>query len=339
MRYQPEPSLADQPPRTGVLLTNLGTPDAPTKDALVRYLGEFLWDPRVVEQSRLIWWPALHGVILRVRPRKAARAYAKVWTEAGSPLLAISQRQAQALQSALTERGLERVTVALAMRYGNPSIRAGLEALKRANAQRLLVLPLYPQYSATTTASTIDAVSDVLKSWRVIPELRTVNGYWQEPGYIDALAQSIREHWQAHGQGEKLLFSFHGLPQRYVDAGDPYQTQCQCTASLVASALQLRAEQWQVSFQSRFGPEQWLQPYTDETLKAWAQKGLKSVDVLSPGFSADCLETLEEIDQENRAIFQDAGGGEYRYIPALNDNPAHIAFLAELVAKHSQGWR
>ena len=338
MRYEAEPSLANQPSCTGVLLTNLGTPDAPTKQALVRYLGEFLWDPRVIEQSRLIWWPALHGVILRIRPRKAARAYAKVWTDEGSPLLAISKRQARALQQVLDARDGGRFKVVLAMRYGSPSIRDGLEALKRANAGRLLVLPLYPQYSATTTASTVDAVSDVLKRWRVIPELRTVNGYWQEPGYIDALAESIRRHWSAHGQGDKLLFSFHGLPKRYVEAGDPYQAQCQCTANLVASALQLRAEQWQVSFQSRFGPEQWLQPYTDETLKAWGEHGLKSVDVLSPGFSADCLETLEEIDQENREVFQSAGGGAYRYIAALNDDPAHIAFLGDLVTKHTEGW-
>lgn len=338
MRYEAEPSLANPSTRTGVLLTNLGTPDAPTKPALVRYLGEFLWDPRVVEQSRWIWWPALHGVILRVRPRKAARAYAKVWTDAGSPLLAISKRQADALQQTLDARHAGRFQVALAMRYGNPSIRAGLEALRSANVQRVLVLPLYPQYSATTTASTVDAVTDVLKRWRVIPELRTVNSYWQEAGYIEALAQSIRDHWQQHGRGEKLLFSFHGLPQRYVEAGDPYQSQCLCTAQLVAGALDLRAEQWQVAFQSRFGPEQWLQPYTDETLKAWGHEGLASVDVLSPGFSADCLETLEEIDQENREIFQSAGGGEYRYIPALNDRPGHIGFLADLVAKHSCNW-
>lgn len=339
MPYEPEPSLANQPMRTGILLTNLGTPDAPTKDALIRYLGEFLWDPRVVEKSRLIWWPALHGVILRIRPRKAAKAYAKVWTEEGSPLLAISQRQARALQQALDQHGECHFQVELAMRYGNPSIRAGLEALKRSNAQQVLVLPLYPQYSATTTASTVDAVADVLKTWRVIPELRTVNGYWQESGYIDALAASIRRHWDQHGQGQRLLFSFHGLPQRYVDAGDPYQAQCQCTASLVASALELPADRWQVAFQSRFGPEQWLQPYTDHTLKAWGAQGLKSVDVLSPGFSADCLETLEEIDQENRELFQAAGGGEYRYIAALNDDQAHIAFLRDLVLKHTQGWR
>ncbi len=338
MRYEPEPSLADRPSCTGVLLTNLGTPDAPTKQALVRYLGEFLWDPRVIEQSRWIWWPALHGVILRLRPAKAARAYAKVWTEAGSPLLAISKRQASELQAALDDRIAGPVKVALAMRYGNPSIREGLETLRQHNARRVLVLPLYPQYSATTTASTIDAVGDVLRRWRVIPELRTVNEYWREPGYIGALTQSIRDHWQANGKGDKLLFSFHGLPQRYVDAGDPYQAQCQCTASLVADELELDPDQWQMAFQSRFGPQEWLKPYTDETLKAWGKQGLKSVDVLSPGFSADCLETLEEIDQENRELFQAAGGGSYRYIPALNDTPVHIAFLAELVGKHLQGW-
>lgn len=339
MQYRPEP-IPDAPVRSpiGVLVTNLGTPDAPEKGALKRYLGEFLWDPRVVERPRWLWWPVLNGVILQVRPRKAARAYEAVWNESGSPLLAISKMQATALQQHLDRNHAGRYRVTLAMRYGNPSIPAAMDALKQSGLERLLVLPLYPQYSATTTASTIDAVGAVLRRWRVIPELRTVNHYWQEAGYIGALAASIRDHWQRNGQAEQLLFSFHGLPQRYVEAGDPYADQCRCTASLVADALGLAPDRWKLAFQSRFGPEQWLQPYTDETLKEWGSRKLESVDVISPGFSADCLETLEEIEQENRAYFQQAGGGEYRYIPALNDNTEHINFLADLVVKHTQGW-
>jgi ferrochelatase len=338
-RYAPEPAAArQQPPCTGIVLANLGTPDAPTPAALRRYLAEFLFDPRVIERPRLLWWLILHGIILRVRPRKASHAYQKVWTNEGSPLLAISRRQEAGLRAALEQRLAGPLKVELAMRYGSPSIRSALERLKAANAERLLVLPLYPQYSASTTASTLDAVSEVLKNWRVVPELRMVGAYYAEDGYIRALADSVRHYWAEHGEGDRLLFSFHGLPKRYSDAGDPYGEQCLCTANCVADALQLPAERWQVTFQSRFGPEEWLQPYTDKTLEQWGTDGVGRVDVISPGFSADCLETLEEGAMTNRELFLAAGGKDYHYIPALNDDPAHIDFLADLVVKHCGGW-
>lgn len=327
-----------EPVRTGVLLVNLGSPEAPTPAALRRYLAEFLWDPRVVEQPRWLWWLALHGVILRIRPPRSARAYSAIWSEEGSPLLAISRRQAAAVETALGERCGEAVTVALAMRYGQPSLPAALEALRRQNVQRLLVLPLYPQYSATTTASIFDAVADVLKGWRRVPALRLVDDYHREPAYVQALANSIDDHWQVHGRGEKLLFSFHGIPKRYVAAGDPYAQQCAATARAAAAALGLRDEQWQMTFQSRFGREEWLKPYTDHTLAALAQSGVSSVDVACPGFSADCLETLEEIGVENRKVFLDNGGTRFSYIPALNDRPDHIRMLTTLIERNMQGW-
>jgi ferrochelatase len=325
-------------PCTGVLVANLGTPDAPTTAAVRRYLAEFLSDPRVIEVPRAVWLPILHGVILRIRPPRSARLYQSIWTEQGSPLLSISQRQAQALQRALEARFRGPVRVAPGMRYGRPSIAGALSVLREAGAARILVLPLYPQYSATSTASTFDAVADVLKTWRRIPELRMVTHYHDDPGYIGALAASIREHWQAQGQAEKLLFSFHGIPKRFFLAGDPYHCECHKTARLVAEHLQIPEERWQVTFQSRFGRAEWLKPYTDHTLRTWVQGGLKSVDVICAGFSADCLETLQEIAQENRHVFLSAGGESYRYIPALNDRPDHIQALADLVARHTQGW-
>ncbi len=328
----------DNIPRLGVLITNLGTPDAPTAPALRRYLAEFLSDPRVVEAPRWLWWLVLHGIILRFRPRRAAAAYAKVWSAEGSPLLVHSRRQASALQSALDERFAGPVTVALGMRYGTPSISAALEELRQANAQRILVLPLYPQYSASTTASTFDALADVLASWRWLPQLRFVTHYHDEPAYVDALAESIRAHRAAHGATDKLLFSFHGLPKRYLLQGDPYFCQCHKTARLVAERLELADGAWQVVFQSRFGREEWLKPYADHTLARLPKEGVGSVEVICPGFSADCLETLEEMAEQNRDVFLNAGGKTYHYIPALNDSPTHIAMLANLIAEHCQGW-
>ncbi|MEO5702710.1 MAG: ferrochelatase [Gammaproteobacteria bacterium] len=325
-------------PATGILITNLGTPDAPTREALQRYLGEFLWDPRVVDTQRFLWWLILHGVILRIRPARSARSYQKVWTEQGSPLLAISKRQAAALQVALNIKFNGPVVVALGMRYGNPSIATALQQLRAANVRRLLVLPLYPQYSASTTGSTFDAVADVLKTWRWLPELRMINHYHDAPAYIDTLANSIQEFREAHGASERLLFSFHGLPKRYLLLGDPYHCECHKTARLVAERLQLPVDRWQVTFQSRFGREEWLKPYTDHTLRDWAQAGVKSVDVICPGFSADCLETLEEVAMENRDIFLNAGGQSYQYIPALNDRPDHIQMLTRLIENHTQAW-
>jgi len=328
----------DSSESVGLLLTNLGTPDSARKADVRRYLKEFLWDSRVVEMPRPLWWLLLNLVILNTRPRRSAAAYEKVWSDAGSPLLVVSREQAKALQSMLDDDLEQPVTVALAMRYGNPSIAAGLEELRRAGARRVLVLPLYPQYSATTTASTFDAISKELRGWRWLPELRFVNHYHDDPGYIAALAQSVKAFWEANGEPEKLLMSFHGIPQDYFLAGDPYFCECQKTGRLLAEALELPGDRWQISFQSRLGPKQWLQPYTDKTLEAMAKAGTKNVHVICPGFSADCLETLEEIAIENRDHFVAAGGERYAYIPCLNSDPAHIHMLKALVRRHTAGW-
>ena len=326
------------PESLGVLLVNLGTPEAPTPKAVRRYLKEFLWDPRVVEMFRPAWWLVLNLIILNTRPRRSAAAYAKVWTDEGSPLMAISRKQQQALQAVLEHRLDYPVNTVLAMRYGNPSIADGLQSLREAGARRVLVLPLYPQYSATTTASIFDAVTDELQRWRWLPELRFVNHYHDDPGYIRALADSVRDYQAGHGVPEKLILSFHGIPREYFLAGDPYFCECQKTGRLLAEALQLPEDRWQLTFQSRLGPKAWLKPYTDKTLESLARAGTKSVQVICPGFSADCLETLEEVAMENRDIFLGAGGEEYRYIPCLNDAPAHIDMLAALVERHVQGW-
>ncbi|AFL73607.1 ferrochelatase [Thiocystis violascens] len=328
----------DTPECLGILLTNLGTPDTPSVPDVRRYLAEFLWDPRVVEMARLPWWLILHGVILRTRPARSAKAYQSVWTADGSPLLAIARRQATALQGLLSDRFQGSVKVALGMRYGNPSISSALAELRQANARRVLVFPLYPQYSGSTVGSAFDAIAHELTRWRWLPELRFINQYHDEPGYIDALAASIRDHWAAHGEPERLLFSFHGIPVEYFEQGDPYHCQCQKTARLVAERLELAPERWFLSFQSRLGKQEWLKPYTDVTLKDWGAAGVKSVQVLSPGFSADCLETIEEIDEENRHLFLDAGGRDYSYIPCLNDRPDHLEMLADLIARHGCGW-
>jgi len=328
----------DDVPRLGILVTNLGTPDAPTTPALRRYLAEFLGDPRVVEINRVLWWLLLHGVILRTRPKKSAAAYAEVWEEGGSPLLTIGKDQVAGIDARLQERLDGPVSVKLAMRYGNPSIREGLQALRDEGAERILVLPLYPQYSATTVGSTYDAVFDELKKWRRIPELRLVGQYHDDPGYIDALANTIREHREANGKPEKMLFSFHGMPRRYLINGDNYHCQCQKTARLVAEKLELADDEWQVTFQSLFGREVWLKPYTDETVKSLAESGMKTLDVICPGFSADCLETLEEIEGENAEIFEDNGGESLRYIRALNARDDHLNMLTDLVVDHLQGW-
>ncbi len=321
-------SPPENPPATGILLVNLGTPDAPTPAALRRYLGEFLADPRVTEMPRWLWWLVLHGIILRVRPRPASKKYQKIWTPAGSPLLQISRTQTAALQQALA---VNSIPVALGMRYGNPSIAAGLEELRQAHVRKIVILPLYPQYSSATTGATFDAVSDVLKRWRWIPDIRFISDYHDHPAYIQALVTHIQNNWSQHGKPDKLLFSFHGVPTRFVKAGDPYFSHCQTTANLVAQALGLDQDHWQLVFQSRFGREEWLQPYTDHTLAELGRAGVRRVDVICPGFAADCLETLEEIDQENRQIFLQAGGKEFHYIPALNENVEHIQAWLEVI--------
>ena len=323
---------------TGILLVNLGTPDAPDKASLRRYLKEFLSDPRVVEIPRFVWNIILHGIILNTRPAKSAAKYKTVWTEHGSPLLHISQQQQQALQKEMTIRFQGPVNVALAMRYGNPSIPATLLKLKAAGARRVLVLPLYPQYCAATNATTFDKVFDELKRWRWMPELRLVNHYHDHPGYIQALANSVLAHWEQHPRGQLLVMSFHGIPKRNLMLGDPYHCECHKTARLLAEELNLKPNEWRVTFQSRFGKAEWLQPYTDKTLQALPGEGIKNVDVICPGFAADCLETLEEIRVENREYFEHAGGENYHYIPALNDSPAHIQVLADIIQQHTQGW-
>lgn len=321
----------------GVLLTNVGSPAAPTPAALRSYLAQFLGDERVIEYSRWLWQPLLHGVILNTRPRRSARLYQRVWTDEGAPLVSIMQRQAAGLEAALTT-GSAPVKVVIGVRYGEPSITAALRELDAAGAQRVLVLPLFPQYSATTTATSFDAVFDELKTWRRVPELRTVNRYGNHPLYVAALAASIREAWARDGRPDRLLLSFHGIPRDYADKGDPYPAECRQTAELLAAALGLCDGQWAATFQSRFGPSEWLQPYTDATLEEWGREGLRRVDAVCPGFSADCLETTDEIGQEGAETFTEAGGGELRYIPALNDRPDHIAALAEVARQHLNGW-
>lgn len=326
------------PAQVGVLFCNLGTPDEPTPGGVRRYLREFLWDPRVVQIPRPVWWLILNGIILPLRPRKVAHAYQSIWMEEGAPLRVISMRQAAALQAAFDASHPGRVVVATAMRYGNPSIADGLKALRDAGAQQVLVLPAYPQYSSSTTASVLDKVADVLRSWPRIPELRLVRNYHNRADYIQALAASVREHWERSGRGKRLLMSFHGVPQRYLLQGDPYHCECQKTGRLLAEALGLKDDEWQLSFQSRFGAEAWLQPYTDVTLKQWARDGIDTVDVICPGFSADCLETLEEIAMQNRDVFVEAGGTALRYIPCLNERADHIAMLHGLAATHMSDW-
>jgi len=325
--------LSDTLPKTGVLLANLGTPDAPTAAALRRYLAEFLWDRRVVDVSRPLWWLILHGIILRIRPARSAALYRKIWTAEGSPLLFISRHQQTLLQAELDAHWPGQTHVSLGMRYGNPSIAAALDELRTAGVQKTLLLPLYPQNSCSTTASTFDAVAQALSKRRDVPALQFVADYHDDAGYIEALAASVREARQDNYQTEKLIFSFHGTPERYRAEGDPYYQQCLRTAELTAKSLGLSADEWRVSFQSRFGREPWLQPYTDEILQALPARGIQHVQVICPGFAADCLETLEEIEDENRQLFMRSGGLSFQYIRALNTRPDHIAALAGIVAR------
>jgi ferrochelatase len=322
--------------RLGVLVANLGTPEAPTPAAVRRFLAEFLWDPRVVEAPRWLWWLALHGVILRIRPRRSAHAYRQIWTEEGSPLLIHSRSLARAIAAQLPAE-LD-ASVVLGMTYGSPSIPDALGQLLRAGVERLIVLPLYPQYSGTTTGSVFDIVTRELQRWRSVPELRFIRGYHAEPGYIDALSAAIARCRASAGRGDHLLFSFHGVPRRYVLAGDPYYDQCLETARLLAAKLDLPGDAWSVSFQSQVGREEWLRPYTDEWLIQFAQRGGRRVSVVCPGFATDCLETLEEIAIRNRKTFLANGGEHYEYIPALNAEPSHVRMLAQLIERHASGW-
>lgn len=322
---------------TAVLLCNLGTPDAPTAPAVRRYLAEFLGDHRVVEIPRLIWWLILHGIILRVRPKKSAAKYASIWTPEGSPLKVWTEKQAGLLRSALKARG-QTVEVRYAMRYGNPSIASQLDQLKADGVTRILILPAYPQYSATTTASVFDAVYSWAAKARRLPEFRFLNNYHDAPGYIDSLAAGIRTHWNANGRASHLMISFHGVPERTLMLGDPYHCECHKTARLLAEKLGLEKDSYTVTFQSRFGKAKWLQPYTEPTLVKMATAGLESVDVVCPGFTGDCLETLEEINMEARHAFLAAGGKDFRYIPCFNDGQVWATAFADLTAQHLGGW-
>jgi ferrochelatase len=327
-----------QQARTGVLVTNLGTPEAPHKKQLRPYLRQFLSDPRVVEVPRLLWWFILNGVILNIRPARSAAAYRTVWTDQGSPLLVHTRDQATALRGLLEERQGSSVMVEFAMRYGKPDISGALQRLMDGGVRRLLVLPLYPQYSGPTTGSTFDAIAADFQQRRWLPELRFKTHYHDHPAYIAALVKSVQQYWQEHGQAQRLLFSYHGEPRRYLDEGDPYHCQCHKTTRLVATALGLDESQYGTVFQSRFGREEWLRPYTDETLQQLPQQGITRVQVICPGFAADCLETLEEIGVENRDYFLQAGGEQYGYIPCLNSDDDHIEALAQLVLEEMAGW-
>jgi ferrochelatase len=329
---------ADGAERIGILLVNSGTPEAPEPQAVRAFLARFLADPRVVELPRLLWLPLLYGVILPLRPRRIARKYRLIWGSAGSPLRELTERLRAGLEAVLAQRVLAPLSVEAGMLYSAPHLRAALERLRDGGAQRILVLPLFPQYCGATAGAAFEAVSAVLAHWRRLPQLHFVADYHDHPGYIEALRASVAEHWEARGRRAHLLMSFHGIPERNVRAGDPYFSQCHDTARLLADELLLREDQWSVSFQSRFGPADWLKPYTQAVLTGMPARGVREVSVLCPGFAVDCLETLEEIEIENRAAFLGAGGERYDYIPALNARPAHAQALSDLIAQHCQGW-
>jgi ferrochelatase len=336
--FKTEPPFSHgQAPRTAILLCNLGTPDEPTAPAVRRYLAEFLGDSRVVEIPRLIWIAILHGIILRVRPAKSAAKYASIWTSEGSPLKVWTAKQAEGLQSAFDAQHSD-VTVRYAMRYGSPSITQQLDSLKAEGFTRILILPAYPQYSATTTASVFDAVYRWGLQTRLLPEFRFINHYHDHPAYIQAVAERIRKHWKENGQGERLVMSFHGVPERTLHLGDPYHCECHKTARLLAENLGLKKDRYLVTFQSRFGKAKWLEPYTEPSLIALAEQGIKRVDVVCPGFTSDCLETLEEISQEAREAYLHAGGEVFQYIPCLNDSSTWIQAMHQLCQSHLGGW-
>lgn len=322
---------------TGVLVVNLGTPEAPTAGAVRRFLKEFLSDPRVVEYPRLIWWLILNLIILVIRPSRSAAAYRKIWTDEGSPLMIHSQAIANELRQRLSSNKVP-THVELAMTYGEPSVESAIEKLIEAGARRIVTVPLYPQYSGTTTASVFDKVSRALAEYRWTPESRFINDYHDDPAYIAALAAGVRDSWSENGRGDKLLMSFHGVPKYTLDKGDPYHCQCYKTGRLLAEALGLKDEEWVLTFQSRVGREEWLAPYTDETVKELGAQGLGRLDVVCPGFSADCLETLEEIAMQNAEFFIEAGGKSLHYIPALNSREEHIAALLQLISRHTRDW-
>ncbi|MDD4928062.1 MAG: ferrochelatase [Gallionella sp.] len=339
MTYQTEPAYTHgTPQKTGILLVNLGTPDAPTANAVRPYLKQFLGDPRVVEIPKLLWWLILNGIILNVRPKKSAAKYASVWLPEGSPLRVYTERQAKLLKEDLAERTQAPLVVDFAMSYGKPSIPDALRRLKEQNCQRILIAPMFPQYAASSTAPVFDQVFDAMKQMRNVPAVRTIKNFHDDKGYIKALAASINDYWTVHGRPEKLVMSFHGVPQYTLDKGDPYHCECHKTGRLLAEALGLQKEEYAVSFQSRFGRAEWIKPYTTATLVELGRQKTRRVDVVCPGFVGDCLETLEEIAMEGREDFHAAGGGEYHYIPCLNDRADWIHALTDLVMDNLQGW-
>jgi protoporphyrin/coproporphyrin ferrochelatase len=345
MPFRPEPAFVhDRTPKVGVLLVNLGTPDAPTTAAVRRYLAEFLVDPRVIEIPPLAWRPLLHGIVLRTRPARSAARYAAIWTKDGSPLGVHANKQKVLLSGSLGQRlkalGLaaDAVVVEQAMRYGAPPIGGGLERLRGAGCERILVVPMYPQYASSTTGSVVDAVAAHLAHARRVPGLRFVDTFHDDPGYIAALAATVNDYWMKHGQPEHLVLSFHGLPRRALARGDPYHCYCQATGRLLARELGLETSQWTLAFQSRFGRGRWLEPYTAATLASLGKARLRRVDVFAPGFVADCLETLEELAIEGKRAYRAAGGGDYDVIPCLNEHPRWIAALTEIVLANLHGW-
>ena len=327
------------PNSVGILLVNLGTPDNTKTSSVRRYLRQFLSDPRVIEVPKVIWWFVLNLFILPFRPSKSAEAYKEIWTKEGSPLLLYSEEITKKIQKSFNGRELKNdFHVELAMSYGKPSIENSLDKLRKKNVRRILLLPMYPQYSSTTTGSVFENVTKVLSKQRWIPEFRHINQYHDNKAYIETISESIKEFWKSNGTPDRLLFSFHGLPKKMLLEGDPYHCQCYKTARLVSEKLELSEDDWFVSFQSRLGPTKWLEPYTDETLKSWGEKKSGVVDVICPGFSVDCLETLEEIAMENAEYYEEAGGKKLRYIPALNSQQKHISFLINLIEKNISDW-
>jgi protoporphyrin/coproporphyrin ferrochelatase len=338
MRYltlSPDPGSTPAE-RIGILLVNSGTPEAPEPRAVRAFLARFLSDPRVVELPRALWLPLLWGVILPFRPLRIAHKYRNIWTSSGSPLRDLSVRLSRELDTVLAQRMLAPLTVEVGMLYSAPDLPHALRRLFESGARRILVVPLFPQYCGATSGAVFDQVSAELRRWRSLPELHFVADYHDHPGYIDALRASVTEHWEKHGRAGHLLMSFHGIPEQYVQNGDPYYSQCQTTARLLADELLLSDGEWIVGFQSRFGPKAWLKPYTSAVLAAMPGRGVRNVNVICPGFAADCLETLEEIAIENRDVFMRAGGERYEYIPALNARAAHARFMSELIMQ--QGW-
>jgi ferrochelatase len=339
MPYLKEPEyIHGQQSKTGILLVNLGTPEAPTAQALRPYLKEFLSDPRVVEIPRAVWWLILNGIILNTRPKKSAEKYAAIWTAAGSPLKVHTEKQAKLLEGWLSEKVASPFMVEYAMRYGKPSVPDTLARMKAAGCDRILILPAYPQYAASSTATAFDMAFAWLSKTRNQPALRTLKHYHDHPAYILALAANIRDFWQMHGRPDVLVMSFHGVPRYTLDKGDPYHCECQKTGRLLAEALGLAPTQYRLTFQSRFGRAEWLQPYTDKTLQTLGREGVARVDVVAPGFTADCLETLEELAMEGRASFLQAGGKEFHYIPALNEHPRWIDALGRIALENLGGW-